>query len=196
MSGSIQSVVIHAGTPFARMCACMSISPGIRYSPLPSTTVPAAGTPADPADLIDVDALLSAYTEGRPDPSDPAQRVAFGTSGHRGSAFRGAFNEAHILAVTQAMERGILGRDIFGSGFDPNEYRLLLFGALEELHNIDTAAVDTVQEDLEAEFRQVVETTPRSPQQLVETVNRLKANTKAYVRVWRAEPAFQLVDRR
>ena len=43
-----------------------------------------------------------------------------------------------------------------------------------------------------AEFRQVVETTPRSPQQLVETVNRLKANTKAYVRVWRAEPAFQL----
>jgi hypothetical protein len=43
-----------------------------------------------------------------------------------------------------------------------------------------------------AEFRQVIETTPRSPQQLIETVNRLKANTKAYVRVWRAEPAFQL----
>jgi hypothetical protein len=43
-----------------------------------------------------------------------------------------------------------------------------------------------------AEFRQVIETTPRSPHQLIETVNRLKANTKAYVRVWRAEPAFQL----
>jgi phosphoglucomutase len=64
-----------------------------------------AGRPADPATLVDVGALVAAYYEGRPDPSDPAQRVAFGTSGHRGSSFRNAFNEAHILATTEAICR-------------------------------------------------------------------------------------------
>jgi phosphoglucomutase len=64
-----------------------------------------AGQPAQPADLVDVDALLRAYHDLRPDPSDPAQRVAFGTSGHRGSALRAAFNEAHILATTEAICR-------------------------------------------------------------------------------------------
>jgi phosphoglucomutase len=66
---------------------------------------PRAGQPANPADLVDVAALLRAYEEIAPDPSDPAQRVAFGTSGHRGSAFRGAFNEAHILAISEAICR-------------------------------------------------------------------------------------------
>jgi phosphoglucomutase len=66
---------------------------------------PRAGRPAEPADLVDVAALLRAYVDIRPDPSDPAQRVAFGTSGHRGSAFRGAFNEAHILAISEAICR-------------------------------------------------------------------------------------------
>ena len=64
-----------------------------------------AGQPAAPDDLVDVDALLAAYHDRAPDPTDPAQRVAFGTSGHRGSAFRGAFNEAHILAITEAICR-------------------------------------------------------------------------------------------
>ena len=64
-----------------------------------------AGQPALPSDLVDVPALLSAYEQLRPDPSDPAQRVAFGTSGHRGSAFKAAFNEAHILATTEAICR-------------------------------------------------------------------------------------------
>jgi phosphoglucomutase len=64
-----------------------------------------AGKPADPATLVDVDALLRAYHDITPDPSDPTQRVSFGTSGHRGSAFRGAFNEAHILAITEAICR-------------------------------------------------------------------------------------------
>jgi phosphoglucomutase len=64
-----------------------------------------AGKPADPSTLVDVDALLAAYFETVPDPADPAQRVAFGTSGHRGSSFRGAFNEAHILAITEAICR-------------------------------------------------------------------------------------------
>src|SRR6266550_3575369 len=64
-----------------------------------------AGKPADPATLVDVDALLRAYDDIVPDPSDPTQRVAFGTSGHRGSSFRGAFNENHILAITEAICR-------------------------------------------------------------------------------------------
>ncbi len=64
-----------------------------------------AGKPVDPSSLVDVDALVGAYYDTVPDPADPAQRVAFGTSGHRGSAFRGAFNEAHILAITEAICR-------------------------------------------------------------------------------------------
>ncbi|EIV93407.1 phosphoglucomutase (alpha-D-glucose-1,6-bisphosphate-dependent) [Frankia sp. QA3] len=66
-------------------------------------TSPRAGQPAAPEDLIDVDALLAAYHDVRPDPADPAQRVSFGTSGHRGSALRGSFNADHILATTQAI---------------------------------------------------------------------------------------------
>ena len=64
---------------------------------------PRAGQPAQPGDLIDVDALLSAYEDIHPDPTDPAQQVVFGTSGHRGSAFDAAFNRDHILAITQAI---------------------------------------------------------------------------------------------
>ncbi|MEH0841666.1 phosphoglucomutase (alpha-D-glucose-1,6-bisphosphate-dependent) [Micromonospora sp. CPCC 205711] len=64
---------------------------------------PRAGQPAEPADLVDVPRLLTAYYAEHPDPQDPAQQVSFGTSGHRGSALRNAFNEDHILAVTQAL---------------------------------------------------------------------------------------------
>ncbi len=62
-----------------------------------------AGQPADPAQLVDLAALLAAYDDRAPDPDDPGQRVAFGTSGHRGSSLRGSFNAAHILATTQAI---------------------------------------------------------------------------------------------
>lgn len=62
-----------------------------------------AGVLAQKEDLIDVDALISAYYDIEPDPDNPAQQVVFGTSGHRGSAFDGAFNEAHIVATTQAI---------------------------------------------------------------------------------------------
>ncbi|MCM3908020.1 phosphoglucomutase (alpha-D-glucose-1,6-bisphosphate-dependent) [Trueperella bernardiae] len=62
-----------------------------------------AGMLAQKEDLIDVDALISAYYDIEPDPDNPAQQVVFGTSGHRGSAFDGAFNEAHIMATTQAI---------------------------------------------------------------------------------------------
>jgi len=64
-----------------------------------------AGRPADPAILVDVDRLIGAYHDTRPDPADPAQRVAFGTSGHRGSSLTGSFNEAHIVATTEAICR-------------------------------------------------------------------------------------------
>ncbi|MEY2698578.1 MAG: hypothetical protein RL720_534 [Actinomycetota bacterium] len=62
-----------------------------------------AGTPALPSDLIDVDALVRAYYDLKPDMSVPEQRVVFGTSGHRGSSLNAAFNEQHILATTQAI---------------------------------------------------------------------------------------------
>ncbi|MGA8995628.1 MAG: phosphoglucomutase (alpha-D-glucose-1,6-bisphosphate-dependent) [Nocardioidaceae bacterium] len=62
-----------------------------------------AGEVAGPEDLVDVAHLVTAYYTGDPDPSDPDQRVAFGTSGHRGSSLANAFNETHIVATTQAI---------------------------------------------------------------------------------------------
>ncbi|MBI4875251.1 MAG: alpha-D-glucose phosphate-specific phosphoglucomutase [Acidobacteria bacterium] len=64
---------------------------------------PAAGKPADPAALVNIPRLITAYYTQQPDPSVPAQRVSFGTSGHRGSAFQSSFNERHILAISQAI---------------------------------------------------------------------------------------------
>ena len=85
---------------------------------------PRAGTPARPEDLVDVDALVGAYYDRLPDLTDPAQKVVFGTSGHRGSSLDGAFNEAHIVAITAAIveyrrEQGtdgplFIGRDTHG----------------------------------------------------------------------------------
>jgi phosphoglucomutase len=64
---------------------------------------PLAGKPAEPSILVDIPKLIAAYYTETPDPSVPAQRVAFGTSGHRGSSFNRAFNEQHILAISQAI---------------------------------------------------------------------------------------------
>ena len=64
---------------------------------------PRAGQPAAAEDLVDVAKLVTAYYVVHPDPGDPAQRVSFGTSGHRGSAFTATFNEDHIVATTQAI---------------------------------------------------------------------------------------------
>ena len=66
-------------------------------------TSPRAGQPATAADLVDVAKLVTAYFAVHPDPGDVAQRVSFGTSGHRGSAFTATFNEDHIAATTQAI---------------------------------------------------------------------------------------------
>jgi phosphoglucomutase len=62
-----------------------------------------AGQPAEPSDLVDVAKLVTAYYAEHPDPSVPGQRVAFGTSGHRGSSLNTAFNEDHIVATSQAI---------------------------------------------------------------------------------------------
>ncbi len=75
---------------------------------------PLAGTVAPEESLVDITALIAAYYEFKPDPKNPGQRVTFGTSGHRGSAFKSSFNEEHILAITQAVceyrkEAGIEG---------------------------------------------------------------------------------------
>ncbi|MGN6574232.1 MAG: phosphoglucomutase (alpha-D-glucose-1,6-bisphosphate-dependent) [Nocardioides sp.] len=85
---------------------------------------PRAGQVASASDLVDVAHLVTAYYTGDPDPTDPDQRVSFGTSGHRGSSLANAFNEAHILATTQAIcdyRKGqgydgplFLGRDTHG----------------------------------------------------------------------------------
>ncbi|MCF8601910.1 phosphoglucomutase (alpha-D-glucose-1,6-bisphosphate-dependent) [Gordonia sp. HY442] len=82
---------------------------------------PRAGTPARDSDLIDVAAVENAYYERIPDSDDPAQQVVFGTSGHRGSSLAGSFNEAHVLAMTQAIvehrERAGIEGPVF-IGFD------------------------------------------------------------------------------
>ncbi|MBA3620393.1 MAG: alpha-D-glucose phosphate-specific phosphoglucomutase [Acidothermales bacterium] len=64
---------------------------------------PRAGQPADPSDLVDVAHLVTAYYTEHPDPAEAEQRVAFGTSGHRGSSLKVAFNEDHIAATSQAL---------------------------------------------------------------------------------------------
>jgi len=70
---------------------------------LSSRISPLAGKPAPPASLVNIPRLITAYYSERPDPAVPSQRVAFGTSGHRGSSFDVGFNEAHVLAISQAI---------------------------------------------------------------------------------------------
>ena len=78
---------------------------------------PRAGNPAEPSMLIDVPELIAAYYAQVPDPSVPGQRVAFGTSGHRGCAFEHSFNEHHVLAISQAICRYRSQRNIDGPLF-------------------------------------------------------------------------------
>jgi phosphoglucomutase len=84
---------------------------------------PFAGKPAPHEMLVNIPRLISAYYTQKPDLSDPAQRVAFGTSGHRGSSLRGSFNEDHILAICQAICEHRLAQKITGPlyiGMDPH----------------------------------------------------------------------------
>jgi phosphoglucomutase len=84
---------------------------------------PLAGKPAPYELLVNVPRLVSAYYTGEPDPTDPAQRVAFGTSGHRGSSFKDSFNEGHIVAISQAICEFRQAQGITGPlfiGIDPH----------------------------------------------------------------------------
>ncbi len=78
---------------------------------------PAAGQPAQLSNFVDIPRLISLYFENRPDPKIPEQRVTFGTSGHRGSSLHNAFNEWHILAITQAICEYRRGKGIDGPLF-------------------------------------------------------------------------------
>ncbi|MDH6199275.1 phosphoglucomutase [Mycobacterium frederiksbergense] len=78
---------------------------------------PRAGQPAQPEDLIDIAQVVTAYYTKRPDPDDVTQQVVFGTSGHRGSSLDTAFNEAHILATTQAIVEYRAGQGTTGPLF-------------------------------------------------------------------------------
>ncbi len=98
-----------------------------------------AGTVALPEDLIDVDALVSAYYDLHPDVTDPEQKVIFGTSGHRGSSFNTAFNEDHIAAITQAIVEYRAAQGITGP---------LFIG--RDTHGLSKPAEDTALEVLAA----------------------------------------------
>jgi phosphoglucomutase len=80
-------------------------------------TNPHAGEPAEPHNLVNISRLITAFFAEAPDPAVPEQQVEFGTSGHRGSAFRRTFNEAHILAMTQAICEYRAGQRIDGPLF-------------------------------------------------------------------------------
>ncbi|BDD81700.1 phosphoglucomutase, alpha-D-glucose phosphate-specific [Tsukamurella pulmonis] len=90
-----------------------------------------AGQPALPQDLIDVDAVLAAYHSIAPDPGDPDQRVAFGTSGHRGTSLNGSFNDGHIAATTQAIVEYRAAQGIRGPLFLAKDTHLLSAPAWE-----------------------------------------------------------------
>src|SRR5262249_30317498 len=104
-----------------------------------------ARRPADPSTLIDVSGLVRAYYELRPDVEDPEQRVAFGTSGHRGSSLNATFNEAHILAITEAICRYRTAGGIDGP---------LFLG--RDTHALSEPAFHTAQEVLSAHGVQVM----------------------------------------
>src|SRR5580693_3436503 len=78
---------------------------------------PLAGKPAPESILIDVSKLERDYFDRKPDTTDPAQLVSFGTSGHRGTSLNGSFTEAHILAITQAICEYRTGKGIDGPLF-------------------------------------------------------------------------------
>jgi phosphoglucomutase len=108
------------------------------------TVSPLAGRLPDPSSLIDVDRLVSAYHEDQPDPSVAEQRVSFGTSGHRGSSSARTFNEAHVLAISEAVCRYRRSQGIDGP---------LFLG--RDTHQLSEPAFRTILEVLSAHDVQV-----------------------------------------
>ncbi|HET7727927.1 MAG TPA: phosphoglucomutase (alpha-D-glucose-1,6-bisphosphate-dependent) [Candidatus Limnocylindrales bacterium] len=109
------------------------------------STSPAAGRPADPSILVDVDALIAAYHDRVPDPGVAEQRVAFGTSGHRGSSLLTSFNEAHIVAASAAVARYRRAQGIDGPLF-----------LARDTHGLSLPAFETALEVLVADGVQVL----------------------------------------
>jgi phosphoglucomutase len=116
------------------------------------TISPLAGKPAPASLLVDVTKLIKAYYENRPDPSVPAQRVSFGTSGHRGSSFDSAFNEWHILAITQAICEYRKGQNINGPLFIGADTHALSAPALLSALHVLTANDVNVMVSQNGEF--------------------------------------------
>ena len=111
---------------------------------------PLAGKPAPASMLVDLPKLITAYYTLRPDPSVAAQRVAFGTSGHRGSSFQAGFNEAHVLAMTQAIcshrkQLGITGPLFLG--FDTHALSAPAFASALEVLAANEVEVMIAQDD-------------------------------------------------
>lgn len=115
-----------------------------------------AGTPATPADLINIDELLDAYWQLQPDPQKHSQRVSFGTSGHRGSSLTRSFNEKHIQAICAAIAQYRRHAGITGP---------LFLGA--DSHPLSKPALQTARATLAAHGVHVI-----LPAQLLETENR------------------------
>ena len=99
-----------------------------------------AGLPAETSDLIDLEALLRAFDEVVPDPSNAAQRVVFGTSGHRGSSLNGSFNEAHIAAISTAIAEYRAAQGIRGPLFLGGDTHALSAPALRVAERVLSAA--------------------------------------------------------
>ena len=109
---------------------------------------PLAGQPVPADRLPNVPRLVAAYYTGRPDPEDPAQRVAFGTSGHRGTSLDGSFTEAHVLAVTQALCEHRAAAGVDGPlvvGFDTHALSEAAFGSALEV--LAANGVETVVQE-------------------------------------------------
>jgi phosphoglucomutase len=104
-----------------------------------------AGQPATEADLVDVGSLVTAYYTEHPDPAEPSQQVAFGTSGHRGSSLRLSFNEDHIAATAQAIVEHRAAAGITGPVF-----------AGRDTHALSEPALDTALEVLAANGAEVL----------------------------------------
>ncbi len=104
-----------------------------------------AGQKPDESALVDVDRLIGAYYDEKPDPSNPAERVAFGTSGHRGTSFERTFTEAHVLAISEAVCRYRESQGIDGP---------LFLG--RDTHALSEPAARTIAEVLAARGVQVV----------------------------------------
>ncbi len=114
------------------------------------TAHPRAGQLAQPEDLIDVGAVERAYYDVAPDPSNPLQQVVFGTSGHRGSSLDAAFNEAHILATTQAIVEYRASQSIDGPlfiGFDTHALSIPAWRSAIEVLVANGVSVFTADND-------------------------------------------------